>query len=434
MRCALRGPAATFVADPFVAGDAALRYEPDALILIEDGRVRAFGAWDDLASSLPAGVEPTRYGRDDLILPGFVDLHVHYPQMQVVGSFGKRLIDWLEQYTYPAEQQFADEAHAREAARAFLRECLRAGTTTAAVFCTTHPHSAQVFFEESARLNTRMIAGKTMMDRNAPEALCDTAQRSYDESEALMRRWHGIGRQLYAVTPRYAGSSTPAQLELAGALWRAHPGAYLQSHIAEQREEVRWVTGLYPERKGYLDIYDHFGLLGPRAVYGHGIYLTDDEIARLHDTGAAIAHCPTSNLFLGSGLLDLRRFQAPGREVPIGLASDVGAGTGLSMLHTMNEAYKVAHLNGFALSAAQAFYLATRGAARALHLEDMIGSIAPGCEADLVVLDLRSTSMIDLRMRYCRDVHEALFVQMILGDDRAVRATWVAGEVKHRRD
>jgi guanine deaminase len=433
MRCALRGPAATFVADPFVSGDAALRYEPDALILIEDGRVRAFGAWDDLAPSLPAGMELTRYGRDDLILPGFIDLHVHYPQMQTVGSFGKRLIDWLEQYTYPAEQQFADEGHAREAARAFLRECLRAGTTTAAVFCTVHPHSVQVFFEESARLDTRMIAGKTMMDRNAPQPLRDTAQQAYDESDALMRRWHGNGRQLYAVTPRYAGSSTPAQLELAGALWRAHPGAYLQSHIAEQREEVRWVTGLYPERKGYLDIYDHFGLLGPRALYGHGIHLTDAEVARLHETGTAIAHCPTSNLFLGSGLLDLRRFKQAGREVPIGLASDVGAGTSLSMLQTMNEAYKVAHLNGFALSAAQAYYLATRGAARALRLEDTIGSIAPGCEADLIVLDLRSTPMIDLRMRHCRDVHEAMFVQMTLGDDRAVRATWVGGERRHAR-
>jgi guanine deaminase len=433
MRSALRGPAATFVADPFVAGDPALRYEPDALILIEDGRIAAFGAWDDLAPTLPTGAQVTRYGRDDLILPGFVDLHVHYPQMQIVGSFGKRLIDWLEQYTYPAEQQFADQTHAREAARAFLGECLRAGTTTAAVFCTVHAHSAQVFFEESARLNTRMIAGKTMMDRNAPDDLRDTAQRAYDEAGALMRRWHGNGRQLYAVTPRYAGSSTPAQLQLAAALWRAHPGAYLQSHIAEQAEEVRWVTGLYPERKGYLDIYDHFGLLGPRAVYGHGIHLTDEEVFRLHDTGTAIAHCPTSNLFLGSGLLDLRRFKQPGREVPIGLATDIGAGTGLSMLHTMNEAYKVAQLNGFPLSAAQAFYLATRGAARALYLDDTIGSIAPGCEADLVVLDLRSTPLIELRMRHCRDVHEALFVQMTLGDDRAVRATWVAGEAKHVR-
>jgi guanine deaminase len=236
------------------------------------------------------------------------------------------------------------------------------------------------------------------------------------------------------VTPRYAGASTPEQMALAGALWREHPGSYLQSHIAEQGEEVGWVTGLYPDRKGYLDIYDHFGLLGPRAVYGHGIYLSDDELERMHETGTALAHCPTSNLFLGSGLLDVRRFKQPGREVPIGLASDVGAGTSLSMLQTMNEAYKVAHLNGFALSGAQAFYLATAGAAKALCLEDTIGSIAPGCEADLVVLDLRSTPLIDLRMRHCSDIHEALFVQITLGDDRAVRATWVAGEVKHRRE
>jgi guanine deaminase len=296
-----------------------------------------------------------------------------------------------------------------------------------------HPHSAGVFFEESARLNTRMIAGKVMMDRYAPAALRDTVRSAYDDSKALIERWHGRGRQLYAVTPRYAGSSTPEQMEMAGALWREFPGTYLQSHIAEQREEVQWVTSLYPERSGYLDIYAHFGLLGPRAVYGHGIYLTDGEVARLHETGTAIAHCPTSNLFLGSGLLDLRRFKQPQRPVHVGLATDVGAGTSLSMLQTMNEAYKVAHLNGFALSAAHAFYLATRGAARALQLEGTIGSIAQGCEADLVVLDLRSTSLIDFRMRHCVGIHDALFVQMTLGDARAVRATWVGGELKHAR-
>jgi guanine deaminase len=433
MQSAIRGPAATYLADPFAAGDAALRYEPDALIVIEDGRIRAFGAYDALSPSLPAGTVVTRYRRDELILPGFLDLHVHYPQLEIIGSFGKRLIDWLEQYTYPAEQAFADEAHAREMARLFLHECMRVGTTTAAVFCTVHAHSARAFFEESMRLNTRMIAGKALMDRNAPEALRDDPQRAYDESKALIRRWHGNGRQLYAITPRYAGSSSPAQLEVAGALWREHPGTYLQSHIAEQHEEVAWVTGLFPQCKGYLDIYDRFGLLGPRAVYGHGIHLTEAEVGRVHETGTAIAHCPTSNLFLGSGLLDLRRFTQPGQQVPIGLATDVGAGTSLSMLRTMGAAYKVAQMSGFALSAAQALYLATRGAARALHLEDKIGSIAPGCEADLVVLDLHSTPLIEQRMRHCRDIHDALFVQLTLGDDRAVRATWVAGELKHRR-
>jgi len=433
MQWAIRGPAATFVADPFVAGDAALRYEPDALIVVQGGRIHAFGAHAELAGSLPPGTALTRYGRDDLILPGFVDLHVHYPQLQIIGSFGKRLIDWLEQYTYPAEQQFADEAHARAVAQLFLHECLRRGTTTAAVFCTVHAHCVEAFFEASARLNTRMIAGKALMDRNAPEPLRDTPQRAYDESKALLRRWHGSGRQLYAVTPRYAGSSSPAQMELAGALWREHPGSYLQSHIAEQREEVAWVTGLFPQCQGYLDIYDRFGLLGPRALYGHGIHLTETEVARLHETGTAIAHCPTSNLFLGSGLLDLRRFKQPERDVPIGLATDVGAGTSLSMLRTMGAAYQVAQMSGFALSAAQAFYLATRGAAQALRLEDTIGSIAPGCEADLAVLDLRSTPVIEQRMRHCRDLHDALFVQLTLGDDRAVRATWVAGEIRHRR-
>ena len=431
---AIRGTALTFTCNPFrVGGEAAAHVESDALIVMQDGRIRAFGAYDTIQHDLPPGTQVTTY-KDALILPGFIDTHVHYPQIQMIGACGKQLIDWLDRYAFPAEQQFADPGHCREVAKVFLRECVRAGTTSAAVFCTVHPQSVDALFEEAARINARMIAGKVLMDRNAPSALLDTAQTAYDESKALIRKWHRKGRALYAITPRFASTSTPAQMEMAGALRKEFPDVHLQSHVSESIGEVAWVRSLYPERKGYLDIYDHYGQLGPRAIYGHGIHLTESELARCHETGTAIAHCPTSNLFLGSGCLDVGNLQRADRPVRVGLGTDLGAGTSFSQLQTMNEAYKVAQLNGRALSAWHAFYLATRGAAHALYLDDTIGSIAPGYEADLVVLDLRSTALIDFRMRHCRNIEEALFIQMTLGDDRATRATYVAGECVYDRE
>jgi guanine deaminase len=382
---------------------------------------------------LPGGAKVRHYGKDSLILAGFVDCHVHYPQTQIIGSYGEQLTDWLNRYTYAAEQQFADAEHARAVAKVFLQECLRGGTTTAAVHCTVHPQSVDAFFEAAAALDMRMIAGKVLMDRNAPEGLTDTPKRGYDESKALIGRWHGQGRQLYCVTPRFAPTSSPEQMEAAGALWRENPGTYLQSHVSENRAEIAWVKKLYPERKGYLDTYEHYGLLGPRSIYGHGIWLTEEELRRCHDTGTALAHCPTSNAFLGSGLFNLANAKKAGRPVRVGMATDLGAGTSFSMLQTLAEAYKVAHLTGNTLSAGHAFYLATRGGARALYLQDTIGSIAVGMEADLVVLDLKSTPIIDYRMRHCRDLEEALFIQMTLGDDRAVAATYVAGALAHSR-
>jgi len=433
-RHALRGAALTFVADPNDVGvQAAMRHEADAIVAMEDGRITHFGAASQILANLSPDMPVHATGRDTLILPGFIDGHVHYPQTQIIGSHGEQLLDWLNKYTFVAEQAFASGEHAREVARAFLRECLRAGTTTASVFCTVHPQSVDAFFEEAQALNMRMIAGKVLMDRNAPAALMDSPQKGYDESKALIARWHGRGRQLYAVTPRFAASSTPEQMEMTGQLWAEHPGTYLQSHIAENRAEVSWIRQLYPQRKGYLDVYDHYRQLGPRAIYGHGIWLTEAELHRCHDTGTALAHCPTSNQFLGSGLFSVRNAIKRERPVRVAMATDLGAGTSFSMLRTLDAAYKVAQLNGETLSAPQAFYLATRGAARALYLEDRIGSLAPGLEADLVVLDLKSTPLIEFRMRSCESLEEALFIQMTLGDDRAIQSTYCAGERVHDR-
>jgi guanine deaminase len=339
----------------------------------------------------------------------------------------------LNKYTFVAEQRFADGKHAREVAKVFLTESLRNGVTTSAVHCTVHPQSVDALFVEAARLGLRTIAGKVLMDRNAPKKLLDTARTGYEQSKALIRKWHGRDRMLYAITPRFAATSTPAQLEAAGALRAEHPDCFVQSHISENKREVAWVRELFPERRDYLDVYDHYGLLGKRTIYGHGIWLSERELRRCHDTGTAIAHCPTSNFFLGSGYLDLRKALKHGRPLRVGFATDLGAGTSFSMLQTMNEAYKAAQLNGYSLSAAHAFYLATRGTAHALYLDDAIGSVAPGMEADLVVLDLKSTPLIDFRMRHVNSLEEALFVQMTLGDDRAVRATYAAGRKVHAR-
>ncbi len=431
---AIRGAALTFTGDPFLEDpDASMRYESDAIVAMANGRIIEFGPAQEVLGRLPAGTRVASYA-DALITAGFVDAHVHYPQTEIIASYGKQLLDWLNEYTFPAEQAFADVGHARRVAKFFLQECLRVGTTTSAVFCTVHPGSVDAFFEEAEARGMRMLAGKVLMDRNAPEALRDTPQSGYDDSKAALLRWHDRGRLLYCVTPRFAATSSPAQLGAATALWREHPGTYLQSHIAENRSEIAWVKELFPDRSGYLDVYDHYGALGPRAIYGHGIWLSDNEFARCHETGTAIAHCPTSNTFLGSGLFKLHEARKATRSVRVALATDIGGGTRFSMLATMHEAYKVAQLNGQALTAGQAFYLATRGGAHALYLDDRIGSIAPGMEADVVVLDLKSTPLIAARMQHCRDLGDALFVQMTLGDDRAVRATYVAGRLAYDRD
>ena len=431
---ALRGPALTFTGDPFRDGlEKTMVHEPDAIVAMADGRVTHFGPAERILRVLPAGTEIRDFGKDALISAGFIDTHVHFPQTTMIASYGAQLLDWLEQYTVPAELKFADKDHARAIARVFLRENLRNGITTSCVYCTVHPQSVDALFEEAEAIGLRLAAGKVLMDRNAPEGLRDTAQSGYDQSKALIAKWHGRGRLLYAVTPRFAGTSSPEQLAAAGALWHDHPDCLMQTHIAETRQEVAWIKELFPDRRSYLDVYDHHGLCGQRAVFGHGIWLEEPELQRLHACGAALSHCPTSNFFLGSGAFDLARALKPERPVRVGLGTDIGAGTSFSILDTLGQAYKAAQLNGQPLSAGHAYYLATRGSARAMYLEDRIGSLGVGMEADLVVLDMRSTPLIDFRMDHACDFAEQLFIQMTLGDDRAVQATYVAGRPAYQR-
>ena len=428
---ALRGEVVSLRADPFLnPPEECLAHIPDALVVIEDGVIASVAPFSEAAAR---GLEVTHYP-SGIITAGFVDGHVHYPQTQMIGAFGAHLLEWLNQYTFVAEQQFADTDHAAEAAGVFLRELLRAGTTTAAVYCTVHPQSVDAFFAESERFNTRMIAGKVLMDRNAPEALLDTAERGYAESKALIQRWHGRGRQHYCITPRFAPSCSEAQLAAAGRLWKEHPGTYVQSHLCETTDEIDWVLRLFPERKSYLDVYDHAGLTGPRSIFGHGVHMREADFAHCHATGSALAHCPTSNLFLGSGLFRLFEARGAGRPVRTALGTDLGAGTSFSQLQTLGEAYKVAKLGGERLTAAHGLWLATRGGAEALYLDDRIGSVEPGKEADLVVLDTAATPLLAYRGRFAADLMERLFVLMTLGDDRAVRATWVAGAPVYDRD
>ncbi len=431
---ALRGPALTFRADPFLKGlEAAMVYESDAIVAMGAGKITHFGPADKVQAQLSPDLPLRNVGPDALISAGFLDTHVHFPQAPVIASFGTQLLDWLETYTFPAEGAFADKHHARAVAKIFLRESLRNGITTSCVYGTVFPQSVDALFEEAERLNMRMAAGKVMMNRNAPAYLLDTVQSSYDDSKALIGRWHGRGRLMYAITPRFAPTSTDEQLAAAGALWREYPDCYMQTHVSENLDEIAWVRDLFPARKNYTDVYDHAGLCGPRAVFAHGVHLDEDEMCCMHGTGSAISHCPTSNSFIGSGAFNLSRAKRADRPLRVGLGTDIGGGTSFSIMTTLGEAYKAGMAHKHRLTAGHALYLATRGGAQAMYIEDKVGSIAPGMEADLVVLDMKSTPLIDYRMGFAKDIHEALFIQMTLGDDRAVQATYVAGELQYEK-
>lgn len=422
---AIRGRLLSFTAEPAGAGDAAsVTVMADGMLRVEDGRIAAVGPASVVGPALPPGT-PVDDHEDRLVMPGFIDLHIHFPQTQVIASYGAQLLDWLTTYTFVEEQKYGDPAFAAAQARFFLDELLRNGTTTAVAYGSVHPESVEAVFAEAERRGMGMIAGKVMMDRHAPPALCDTAQRSYDESKALIGRWHGRGRQRYAVTPRFAITSTPDQLDAAGALLREHPGCYLQTHLSENHDEIRQVARLYPAARDYTDVYERFGLLGPRSLLGHCLHLSDDELDRLAATESVAVFCPTSNLFIGSGLFDAARLRGAG--VRTGLATDVGGGTSYSLLRTAAEAYKVLQLRGQNLPALSAFYTITRGNALALGLGGEIGSFIPGAWADAVVLDSAATPALAHRMDTARGLEDELFALMTLGDDRAVAATYLRG-------
>lgn len=427
---AIRGDILHFLGDPDELGERAIEYLPDGLLVLRDGRVERLGDAERLLADLP-GIELTDYS-GCLIVPGFIDTHIHYAQTDMIASYGAQLLEWLEKYTFPTERRFADAAHAREVSEFFLDELLRNGTTTAMVFATVHKESVNAIFEAADARGLRLLAGKVMMDRNCPEFLQDTAESSYADSKELIAKWHGHNRLHYAVTPRFAPTSTERQLEFAGRLLDEHPEVYLQSHVAENRNEVAWVAELYPWSRSYLDVYDHYGLLRPRAVYAHCIHLDERDQRRMADTGAAMSFCPTSNLFLGSGLFDTQSAWEMG--IRVGIGTDVGGGTSFSMLRTLHESYKVVQLAGHALSPFKAFYLGTLGSARSLYLDDRIGNFAVGKEADFVVLDPTATPLLQRRMQNTNDLAEKLFVLMMLGDDRAVAATHVMGRRAYVRD
>ncbi|PVH29787.1 guanine deaminase [Pararhodobacter oceanensis] len=419
----LLGQTLGYSSDPFYDGPAAAIIERRGAVLVDGGRIQAVGTADDLRAAHPQA-QVHDYG-EALISPGFIDAHIHYPQTAMIASWGKRLIDWLNSYTFPEEMRLEDPAYAQAVAGTCMDLMLDHGTTTVASYCTVAPQSVTALFKAAQARGMRVLGGKTCMDRNAPEGLRDTAQSAYDQSKALLEQWHGRDRISYVITPRFAPTSTPEQLEALGSLWAEHPTCLMQTHISEQHEEIAWVKELFPEARDYLDVYERFGLLGAGGLYGHAIYLTERERARIRETGAALVHCPTSNTFIGSGLFDMAGLKAEGQR--IGLATDIGGGSNFSMLRTMAAAYEIGQLRGTALHPSYLWWLATAGSAQALGLGDTIGRLAPGYEADLIVVDLASTPVIAQRHAQAKDFWEALFPTIMMGDDRAIRATWVGG-------
>ena len=425
-----RGAILHFRSDPGSGDDPdSFEFFDDGLLVTADGRVASIGPARELLPALPSDAELVEH-RDSILMPGFVDTHVHYPQTDIVGTGGRQLLDWLEHYTFPAERGFSDPAHAREVAEFFLDELVRNGTTTALVFCSVHPASVQAFFEAAAARRMRMAAGKVLMDRNCPEYLRDTPETGERATRELLEAWHGRERLLYAITPRFAPTSSDAQLASAGRLATDYPDALIQTHVAENLDEVAWVKRLFPKSRSYLDVYDRCGLLRERAIYAHCIHFDEVDRARMAQSGAAAAFCPSSNLRLGSGLFDVAAADAAGMRFSI--ATDVAGGSSFSMLQTLSDAYKVAQLSHQHLSPLRAFYLATLAGARALGVDDRIGRFAVGTEADFIVLDLRATPLLARRTARSRTLAEKLLVLITLGDDRAVSRTYILGRESHR--
>lgn len=430
---AIRGQTLSFVQDPFtVSPDESISYETDGVVIIKNGTISEVGPANDVLPRHPD--IPVDHYPGRLLMAGFVDGHAHYPQSGIIAAYGEQLLEWLNLFTFPAESRFVDKDYADKAASFFLDECLRNGITTSSVYGTVHPQSVTSFFEESTRRGLRMVAGKVLMDRNAPDNLLDTPQTAYDQSSALIERWHNFNRCTYALTPRFAPTSTPGQLQAVGDLWQKYPTTLMQTHISENLDEVRWVKELFPDSEDYLGVYESFGLLKSGANFGHAIHLTEREVAAIREAGAGISHCPTSNTFIGSGLFkmqDLRDCETP---IVVGLGTDIGGGTSFSMFDTMKSAYEIGQLQGYSLHPAKAFYLSTLGSARLLKLDDKIGNLAAGYEADIQVIDLKSRPLVRHRMDHAETIWDVLFAQIILADDRAVECVYSGGVKVYSRE
>lgn len=416
----------------FGPGPAELRHETKgAVVAADDGSI----LWTGPLSLLPQAFRqaPTDDHGDCLVMPGLIDAHIHFPQYRILAAPGKDLLDWLHRFTFPEEARYSDPQHAQRAAEIFLDALFRHGTTAALVFSSVHKVCAEALFQSAEKRNMALITGKTMMDRNAAPEVQDDAESSGRDTEALHHAWHGKGRLRHAVTPRFAITSSEAQLRIAGELVRSLPGALMQTHLSESPGEIATVRQLFPSDRDYLAVYERFGLVTERSLFAHGIHLSESECQRLHAAGSSVIHCPTSNTFLGSGLMRMAHLRKPERPVACGIATDVGGGTSYSMLATLGEAYKVQMLAGYKPSASELFRMATRGNAERLRLDDQIGSLETGKWADIAVLDPRATPVLAARHEVSQSIEDVLFALLILGDDRAVKATYVAGRKVHDR-
>jgi len=406
------------------------QYFEDGLLVTRNGIIEFVGDYKNHINQYPDAITHDYSGK--LLLPGFIDSHLHFPQTEMLASFGEQLLDWLTDYTFPVERKFAEPEYASHIAKIFVRQLHRHGTTTGMVYSSVHKQAADALFQEAASHNMLLIAGKVCMDRHCPDWLQDTPQSAQKDSATLIDKWHNNGRLKYAITPRFAPTSSAEQLHLLGELAQQYPDVFIQTHLSENHNEIAWVKELFPERKNYLDVYDHYGLLRKGAVFGHGIHLQQAEWQRLQETQASIAFCPTSNLFLGSGLFDLAK--AEEQNVPVMLATDVGGGTSFSMLKTMGEAYKICQLKGNQMDPMHGLYLMTQGAALGLGLENSIGNLNPGTDADFVILDPEFDELSALRLKEQRSPEDIIFALSMLADDRAITATYIAGAAVYQTD
>lgn len=408
--------------NPDSGGAEVIQYIENGTLLIENGYVVAFGKAKSIV--VPEDAKVHDFG-NKLVVPGFVDTHIHYPQVDIMASYGTQLLDWLERYTFPEESRYGDADIGQATASFFLDELLNNGTTTALVFGTVHPESVEAFFTEAAARQLRMICGKVMMDRNAPENLLDTPFSSLKDSQILIDKWHGKERLGYAVTPRFAPTSSPEQLAMAQQLLNDNPSVHLHTHMAENADECNWVRELFPEAQDYLAVYEKYDLVRKRSVFAHSIHLSDNAWARLAKADAAVSHCPCSNLFIGSGLFNLRGAQK--HNVKVGLGSDVGGGDSFSLLRAANEAYKIQQLQKHTLTPEHAFYLTTLGGAKALDIDSHIGNFETGKEADFLVIDENATPILSRRTQSQPHWKDRLFSLLMLGDDRSIEQTWIMG-------